>query len=495
MSRRKKLFLFTHVSNLRNITGAEKLLLFLAKRFSAHFDCTLVAPQEGRLTYLARKAGLMTMIRDAPLLYGMCSPYENLTRDAEEMMRGKEAAHVIKLLTEQRPDVVFVNTSVNIVPAMAAKSLGIPVVWHITEFVADNPYTEQATQLIERHSDLIIGISETTLLPFRKGESGDKLGLLFPSWDGGDIHPKLWPQLRQSKRREWGIRPGETVVGYISSFLIAQKGPEHFIQAALEVARGYPEVRFVIIGGEVDREFYRSLRRKAAEATGRPIVFINHEESIEAAYSAMDITVIPSLVSEGFGMTAMEAMFFGKPVIAYASGGLQEIFNATGNDAYLVKTGETPELAAKISELLASPETMKLVGESNRVQVESAFGPAAYMGRFLEMVRRVDGLVPSPENDLQSVNESPGDSSISGTPIPVAVDSALSPIVVRRRSRLRMKKANKKLSRLRSARKKGRSKSIRKRRLRSLRRAAVTKARAQRRKGRGRLASARRSRR
>lgn len=494
MPRRKKLFLFSHISNLRHITGAEKLLLFLAKRFSAQFDCTLVAPQEGRLTYLARKAGLEAIVSETPLLYGMCSPYDNLLRDAEDLMRETAADHIRELLKERRPDVVFVNTSVNMVPAMAAKSLGIPVVWHITEIVADNPFTELATGLIERNSDLIIGISETTLQPFQKEGNIDKFGLLFPSWDRGDIHPKLWPQLRRNKRREWRIRPQETVVGYISSFLIAQKGPEHFIQAALEVSRGYPEVRFVIIGGEVDRVFYHSLRQKANQTGGRPFVFIDHEESIEAAYSAMDIAVIPSLVSEGFGMTAMEAMVFGKPVVAYASGGLQEILNATGNGDYLVQAEDTAGLAAKISELLASPDKMKLVGRANRVQVESAFGPASYMGRFQEMVRRVDELTISRENRLLDVTESSSDSSVEEPSIPATADSTLRTAAVRRR--LRKMKANQRLSRLRSAgKKKGRSRSARKHRLRSFRRVNVTRARAHRRKGRKRSISARRSRR
>lgn len=100
----------------------------------------------------------------------------------------------------------------------------------------------------------------------------------------------------------------------------------------------------------------------------------------------MDITVIPSLINEGFGMTAMEAMIFGKPVVAYASGGLQEILNGTGNGDYLVTAGDIAGLSAKISGLLASPDTIAAVGQANRIRVEEVFGPAAYMGRFHEFL-------------------------------------------------------------------------------------------------------------
>lgn len=189
MPERKKLFLFSHVSNVRNITGAEKLLLFLARKLSASFDCTLVVPGEGRLTYLARRRGIGVLVCDIPLLYGMCSPYEGLNRDAEGLMGGKAAEQIAGLLAAHRPDGVFVNTCVNIVPPVAAKRLGIPVVWHITEVVRDNGYAEEPVRLIDCYSDRIVGISEAVLSPFRRQIAADKLNLLFPSWESGEFQP------------------------------------------------------------------------------------------------------------------------------------------------------------------------------------------------------------------------------------------------------------------------------------------------------------------
>lgn len=391
---RKRLFLFSHVSNARHITGAEKLLLFLAKRLSAHFECTLVAPREGRLTDLARKSGIGSLLRETPLLYGMCFPHPRLLDEANEIMQGDPAGQIVQLLVNERPDYVFVNTCVNIVPAMAAKKLGIPVIWQITEIMRETESVSQAVEIIDRYSDRIVGISETVLRPFHGTPAEAKLSLLFPSWDNGDVRSDLWPQLRRNKRRDWEASAGDTVVGYISSYLTAEKGSDHFIEAALAVEKAFPRAKFAVIGGEMDRGYYRKLRDKA-EAIGRGrVIFVDHEEDIAAAYGAMDLVVIPSLITEGFGMTAMEAMVFGKPVIAYASGGLEEIMFATDNGAYLVPAGDIAGLAAKLAELLASPEMRELVGRSNRERVEAAFGPAAYMARFEEFVGRIGQLEP-----------------------------------------------------------------------------------------------------
>ncbi|MMZ61334.1 2-deoxystreptamine glucosyltransferase [compost metagenome] len=183
------------------------------------------------------------------------------------------------------------------------------------------------------------------------------------------------------------------MIGYISSFLIAEKGADHFVEAAGLLVKKYPELYFVVIGGEVDRTYYASLKKNAADS-GRSsrFLFIDYEKDIEGAYSAMDLVVIPSLLSEGFGMTAMEAMIFGKPVVAYASGGLREILQFTGNERYLVPTGDKEGLTAKISELLELPDALQQVGLENQRRVESIFGSEAYEGRLLSILGHILSL-------------------------------------------------------------------------------------------------------
>jgi len=392
MSERKKLMLFSHVCNTRSITGAEKLLLFVARKLSFHFDCVIVVPQEGILSKLAGDHGIRVLFYETPMLYTMCDPNEFLNRDAQQLKSHPATAGLVDLLVREAPAYVFVNTSVNIVPAMAAKSQGIPVIWHITEIIRDNAHTEGAVAIIDRYSDWIIGISETTVSPFQGKPAESKMSLLYPSW-GDEFHSDLWPVKRLAKRKAWGIAADAKVIGYISSFLIAEKGADHFVEAAALLAMKYPELYFVVIGGEVDRTYYASLKKIAADS-GRSsrFRFIDYEKDIEGAYSAMDLVVIPSLLSEGFGMTAMEAMIFGKPVVAYASGGLREILQFTGNERYLVSTGDKEGLTAKISELLELQDALQQVGLENQRRVESIFGAEAYENRLLSILGHILAL-------------------------------------------------------------------------------------------------------
>jgi glycosyltransferase involved in cell wall biosynthesis len=390
MSVGKKLMLFSHVCNTRNITGAEKLLFFIARKLSAHFECTIVAPKEGRLTELAHDSGLRVIIMETPMIYGMCSPYDNLIQDVEDMGSHRATAKMVALLQEENPDYVFVNTCVNIIPAIAAKHLGIPVIWHITEVIRDNGFISNTVWIINKYSNWILGISKSAIAPFKDSPMEEKVSLLYPSWESGEFQPAHWSELRRSKRWEWGIHPEQKLIGYISSFLVKDKGPHHFIKSAVSIGKQYPEARFVVIGGEVERSFYRSLKQSVKDADlSKQFIFIEHEVNIEASYCAMDIVVIPSLLQEGFGMTAMEAMIFGKPVVAYASGGLKEILESTGSGNYLAPTGDTDELTAKISGLLQTTGMIEKVGQENQTQVEAMFGASVYNDRFMQLVERI----------------------------------------------------------------------------------------------------------
>lgn len=397
MSDKKKLMLFSHVCNSRNITGAEKLLLFLARTFSSYFDCTIVMPGEGRLTQLANEAGIRTIIHEFPLMYGIFTPYEGLIQDIQAYIQSPGCREAITLLQDERPDYVFVNTCVNAIPAIAAKSLAIPVIWHITEVIIDTAYIQHAINTIDQYSDLIICISNSAMTPFLPYRIEHKLALLYPSWNHDDLNSSEWQSWRWQKRMKWGISANEKLIGYISSFLTPEKGADHFIRAATLIGAVHPETRFVIIGGELDKEFFRKLRHLVTySGIKNRFLFVDHEQNIEAAYCAMDIVIIPGLIREGFGLTAMEAMIFGKPVVAYASGGLEEILTSVGSGCFLAPPGNEAELVHKARQLLETPDLAEQVGRNNQYGAVAVFGRGAHDERVQEIIGRIQGLSRNP---------------------------------------------------------------------------------------------------
>lgn len=381
MADKPAVVLFSHVSNVSSITGAEKLLLTFARELAPYFDCVLAAPKDGKLTRQARQLGIPVELLPIPLLYGVYTPYAGLEQDLAELQGGREFRELAAWLGERRPAFIVTSTCVNVLPAAAAKSLGIPVVWKISETIAKNEHTAIGTGIIRRLSDQILCISETAAEPFGP-EAREHIALLPPTWNDGELMEPAWSKLRSERRRELNIKPGHPLVGYISSYINEPKGLEHFIHMAVAVAAERPDCRFLVIGEPGDKAYYaRCIKKVKLEGLMSRFRFTGYESCPPQAYCAMDVVVVPSLVREGFGMTALEGLVFGKPVVAYDSGGLGEILRAVGFEEGLAAPENHGGLAERVLRFL-NPALAGDIGYNVRLRATALYGPAAYRERL-----------------------------------------------------------------------------------------------------------------
>jgi len=77
---------------------------------------------------------------------------------------------------------------------------------------------------------------------------------------------------------------------------------------------------------------------------------------------AADVVIVPSFV-ECFGKIAAEIMISGRPIVAYATGGLK--YQITdGVDGFLVPTGDYKSMAQRIVELYENPQLRKKIAQN-----------------------------------------------------------------------------------------------------------------------------------
>ncbi len=108
--------------------------------------------------------------------------------------------------------------------------------------------------------------------------------------------------------------------------LTLQKGPDYFITAAHEILKHRPKTTFVIAGsGDMAP---RLIEWVAREGMSDKILFTGQLErpDVKRAYQLADVFVMPS-VSEPFGLTALEAMKNGTPVIISKQSGVSEVID------------------------------------------------------------------------------------------------------------------------------------------------------------------------
>lgn len=393
---------FSHMCNLSYITGAEKLMLFLLRELSHAYTCVLVVPEHGMLSRQAEAYGIRCRIQPCPLFFEMVHPNAMLYEQIEMAKHLPEWHGIVRVLQEIQPDYVFINTSVHVLPAIAAYEQQIPVLWQITELIHHNTHTEMAVRLIQQHAALVIGISDTVLQPFHQHPASARTLYykLPPSWHMETLEPATWPYARESLRMQLGIPGSACLIGYISSAIYAHKGLEHFIQMGLSLLTETPSLHFLIVGEPHDPDYLKRCL-KLTEYMGHSDRFhvLEFEPRVQQVYPAMDIVVIPSLQPEGFGMTALEGMLFGKAVVSYRAGGLQEIHEMTGNAHYTAECGNMRELMHIVEQLAAYPEERQHLGQHNARAALEAYGVAAFRRRlepmFVELVMEREDWFPA----------------------------------------------------------------------------------------------------
>lgn len=174
--------------------------------------------------------------------------------------------------------------------------------------------------------------------------------------------------LRLKTRRDLGIPDDAFVVGSVGR-LARQKGYDVLVAAAAEVAKTYPEVRFVIVGDGIEAQVLRQQVNDLGLA--EQVIFTGQRSDVEALLSAMDLFVCSSRW-EGLSTVLMEAMATGIPIVATDIPGNRELLR-DGENAWLVPTEDAQTLAMALKKTVRNPDLIHELAKQARMDVH-AFG-------------------------------------------------------------------------------------------------------------------------
>jgi glycosyltransferase involved in cell wall biosynthesis len=168
------------------------------------------------------------------------------------------------------------------------------------------------------------------------------------------------------------------------------KGQDLLIEAIAKLPRDIVnrlEVR--IVGGTFENDNAREESlRLAVHAAGLDAI-VRFEPFIDdpaALYQWADLVVMPSRLPESLGRVAIEAMAYGRAVLASRIGGLAEIVedNVTG---WLIAPNDAKALSDAILRVVTLPELWRTYGEAGRRRMEAMFSSRA-IDRQLQSIFR-----------------------------------------------------------------------------------------------------------
>lgn len=242
------------------------------------------------------------------------------------------AATGAEIARREQCDVIYAHDWLSFGAGLEAKrATGKPLVVHVhaTEFDrcggpwGVNPDVYGIEKAGMEGADAVIAVSEFTkgIIVKEYGIPADKIHVVHNGIDAATLPQGsgTLPRLRQLKTA------GFSLVLFLGRITL-QKGPDYFLRVAKRVREKNAKVMFLLSGsGDMEAQMMKMAAQLGLADKVLFTGFVSGADRHEM-YAAADLFVMPS-VSEPFGITTLEAMSLGTPVLISKQSGVSEAVN------------------------------------------------------------------------------------------------------------------------------------------------------------------------
>lgn len=222
-------------------------------------------------------------------------------------------------------------------------------------------------------------LSEASCLSF----ASDALRDVFEKYNScGEVVGSIRPsQFKKTNVKVDGINFSKDKVVVYAGRLSEGKGAGFLFEAAKKVVVKDKTIKFVFVGdGELKDDISNKRFADQIFSLGR-----KDHDFVLSLVEKSRLTVIPSLIFEGFPRMGVESVSLGVPVIGTDIGGIGE---AIGDAGILVRPGNIQELSEVILEVCNNHDLYKRLKEKTKIQADK-FTPEKISKKVLEMYRKV----------------------------------------------------------------------------------------------------------
>jgi N-acetyl-alpha-D-glucosaminyl L-malate synthase BshA len=171
-------------------------------------------------------------------------------------------------------------------------------------------------------------------------------------------------------------KPGEKILLHISNFRPVKRVMD-VVRILERVNREVPSI-LLMLGEGPERASAQTLARRLN--LHDRVRFLGTQESVEEIAAIADVFLLPSEL-ESFGLSALEAMACGVPVIGSDAGGLPEVVKHA-ETGFLLPVGDVEGMASRTLEILKDDEHRREMGRAGRLRAESLFGAERIVSQY-----------------------------------------------------------------------------------------------------------------
>ncbi len=373
------------ITHYTELYGANLSLLNLIEGLGRYgVQAHVICPDRGDLLAVLARRGVPAAV--LPFEWWV-SPRRTLLGAATRLLRN---VRILRPLAAQIRswgcDLVYSNSSVFAVGALAAVELGLPHVWHLREFGRRDydlrpDFGARLSRLGFRTADAMIFVSHALRRAFLGRTTPANVHVIY-----NGVAPEAAFDERRRAAEALRDRRGPFTFVLVGRFR-ESKGQAVALRALAQVAARCPAVRLLLVGGAGqtgDQDYFDQCRALAAElgVTDR-VEFWGYIPDPERAFLAADVALMCSR-SEAMGRVTAEAMSACRPVIGFDGGGTSELIDP-GRTGLLYRGGPDA-LAECMTRYVAAPELAWQHGEAGWQVARRRHSIEAYVAQVQEVL-------------------------------------------------------------------------------------------------------------
>lgn len=373
--------LFVHQS--ASLYGSDYALFHLVNGLDkSKFRPIVLLPTQGPLAEKLVSSGVeVHVIPLVTIARGDLTPI-GLMKLPFKVIRSFFAMH--RVLKEATVDLVHSNTLAVLSGALWAWSKRIKHLWHVHEIIGHPEWTKRIfPKIVRLFSDKVIANSIATRewLIAMDPQISQKSDYI---WNGTERQTPTNSTVVKTLRQELGLHEDDILVVLVGR-INRLKGQKLLVAAAeILLEKGHKQIYYLMVGSPPpgQEHFKQELLELISVSYAKDYIrVVDFREDIWNVWDACDIAVVPSTEPESFGLTAVEAMAAGKPVVAASHGGLKEII-VDGETGLFFPPGNAAALAGKIAGLAAGSHLRTDMGKCGKMRQEQLFSLHLYVSAF-----------------------------------------------------------------------------------------------------------------
>jgi glycosyltransferase involved in cell wall biosynthesis len=346
---------------------------------------TVALPGDGPLVAELTRRGAATVFCRTPVLRKSILHPAGALAFFMDTLIGTVAG--IALLHRTRPDLVYVNTVTLPLWILLARVIHVPVIAHIHEAERDAPGIIRralATPLLLCHSVIT-----------NSNHCKNVVAETFPALGGRTTvvsNPIAGPERPAPARVDLADRVRLVYVGRLSE----RKGVDVAVRAVARYRRAGRTVELHLVGDVFPGyEWYLTRLHDLVRAEGLDtcVFFHGYQRDVWPFLAASDIVLVPSILEEGFGNTAVEGTLAARPVVVSDTSGLREA-SAGFASAQRVPPGDDAALADAVTRIVRDWPHDRLAAATDRYLALDRHALAGYRAAITKAVGQA--LRPAP---------------------------------------------------------------------------------------------------